>query len=125
MFLIEISCPGGPDISTVILSVPAGMRTGGTAIKQTLQLADFLGTSENTIKWQIWIALLTYLLLRLVAWIGEWESSFRRFYTLVKGMLWSQRSLCSLIKLLETEENETSPPIRLSAVQMQFDFGNI
>jgi len=94
-------------------------------IKQTLQLADFLGTSENAIKWQIWIALLTYLLLRLAAWIGEWKSSFRRFYTLVKGMLWSQRSLCSLIKLLETEENETSPPIRLSAVQMQSDFGNI
>lgn len=37
-------------------------------IKQTLQLADFLGTSENAIKWQIWTALLTYLLLRLVAW---------------------------------------------------------
>lgn len=94
-------------------------------IKQTLQLADFLGTSENAIKWQIWIALLTYLLLRLVAWTGEWKSSFRRFYTLVKGMLWSQRSLCSLIKLLEAEECETSPPIRLSAVQMQFDFGDI
>ena len=27
-------------------------------IKQTLQLADFLGTSENAIKWQMWIALL-------------------------------------------------------------------
>ncbi len=34
-------------------------------IKQTLQLADFLGTSENAIKWQIWTALLVYLLLRL------------------------------------------------------------
>ena len=38
-------------------------------IKQTLQLADFLGTRENAIKWQIWTALLTYLLLRLTAWL--------------------------------------------------------
>jgi IS4 transposase len=35
-------------------------------IKQTLQLADFLGTSANAIKWQFLTALLTYLLLRLV-----------------------------------------------------------
>lgn len=94
-------------------------------IKQTLQLADFLGTSENAIKWQIWIALLAYLLLRLVAWLGDWQRSFRRIYTLVKGMLWSQRSLAALITLIETEEGGTSPPIKLTAVQMQFDFGDI
>ena len=29
-------------------------------ISQTLQLADFLGTSENAIKWQIWTALQAY-----------------------------------------------------------------
>ena len=94
-------------------------------IKQTLQLADFLGTSENAIKWQIWTALLTYLLLRLVAWIGDWKRSFRRFFTLVKGVIWSQKKLATLISLIEKEERETSPPIRLSAVQMQFDFGDI
>ena len=94
-------------------------------IKQTLQLADFLGTSENAIKWQIWIALLTYLLLRLVAWLGNWKWSFRRFYTLIKGVLWNQRFRSFLIKLLESEENETSPPIKLAAIQIQFDFGDI
>ena len=36
-------------------------------IKQTLQLADFLGHDENAVRWQIWTALLTYLLLRFVA----------------------------------------------------------
>jgi len=94
-------------------------------IKQTLQLADFLGTSENAIKWQIWIALLTYLLLRLVAWFGGWQRSFRRFYTLVKGMLWSQRTISALIKLVEADKKENSPPLKLTAVQMQFDFGDI
>jgi IS4 transposase len=28
-------------------------------IKQTLQLADFLGYNENAVRWQVWIALLT------------------------------------------------------------------
>ena len=28
-------------------------------IKQTLQLADFLGTSANAVRWQVWTALLT------------------------------------------------------------------
>ena len=94
-------------------------------IKQTLQLADFLGTSENAIKWQIWIALLTYLLLRLTAWLGDWKDSFRRLFTLVKGVLWSQRSLSTLFRLIDTEENGVSPPIRLSDVQLQFDFSDI
>jgi len=31
-------------------------------IKQTLQLADFLGTSANAVRWQVWTALLVYLL---------------------------------------------------------------
>ena len=94
-------------------------------IKQTLQLADFLGTSENAIKWQIWIALLTYLLLRLVAWLGEWKKSFRRFFTLIKGTIWSQRSINTLIKLLKSEETANAPPVKLSMVQLQFDFGDI
>ena len=37
-------------------------------IKQTLQLADFLGCNENAVRWQIWTALLAYLLLRFIAW---------------------------------------------------------
>ena len=94
-------------------------------IKQTLQLADFLGTSENAIKWQIWTALLAYLLLRLTAWLGDWKRSFRRLFTLVKGMLWSQRSLSALFKLVETEENGVSPPVKPSDDQLQFDFGII
>ena len=31
-------------------------------IKQTLKLADFLGPSANAVQWQIWMALLTYIL---------------------------------------------------------------
>ena len=34
-------------------------------IKQTLQLADFLGNSARAVRWQVWTALLVYVLLRL------------------------------------------------------------
>ena len=47
------------------------------------------------------------------------------FPTLVKGMLWNQKRLSILIASIEREEQETSQPIRLSPIQMQFDFGAI
>ena len=36
-------------------------------LKQTLQLADFLGHNANAVRWQVWTALLVYLLLRFWA----------------------------------------------------------
>ena len=91
-------------------------------IKQTLQLADFLGTSENAIKWQIWTALLAYLLLRFVGWNAEWKQSFRRLYTLVKGMLWSRRNISELLKIvISPVENKSPPPLMIE--QLQFNFG--
>ena len=37
----------------------------------------------------------------------------------------NQKRLSTLTACIEREEQETSPPIRLSAVQIQFDFGDI
>ena len=95
-------------------------------IKQTLQLADFMGTGENAIRWQIWTALLAYLLLRLVGWLAEWKQSFRRLFTLIKGMIWSRRNLIALIKFVDVDigVGEKTPPVRLAVVQLQFDFGD-
>src|SRR5438445_4310267 len=50
-------------------------------IKQTLQLADFLGHNANAVRWQIWTALLTYVLLRFCAWISRWGHSFTKHRT--------------------------------------------
>ena len=36
-------------------------------IKQTLLLADFPGHNEGAIRWQVWTALLTYVLFRFIA----------------------------------------------------------
>ncbi len=67
-------------------------------IKQTLQLSDFFGNSYNAIKWQIWTALLAYILLRLISSLNKWEHSFSRIFTLLRATLWSYADLKKLIE---------------------------
>ena len=71
-------------------------------IKQTLQLVDFLGYSENAVRWQIWTALLVYILLRFVAWQGRWKHSFTRLFTLIRGVLWNCVDLFDLLQCCGT-----------------------
>ena len=66
-------------------------------IKQTLQLSDFLGHSENAVRWQVWIGLLVHLLLRYLAWIHGWAHSFTRLFTVVRAVLWRRWSLSQLV----------------------------
>ena len=65
-------------------------------IKQTLQIRTFVGFSRNSIEWQIWSALLTYLLMRIMAFLSNWKRDFKHFFTLMKGALcalWAKRSV--------------------------------
>ncbi len=71
-------------------------------IKQTLQLADFMGYSENAVRWQVWIALLVYLLLRFVAWKNAWKHSFSRLFTLVRGIIWNYFDLADILARCDT-----------------------
>lgn len=73
-------------------------------IKQTLQLADFLGTSANAVRWQVWTALLTYLLLRYLAFLSDWSHSFSRLFTLVRTCLWKKWDLLGLLKSYGTAD---------------------
>ena len=73
-------------------------------IKQTLQLADFLGTSANAVRWQIWTALLTYLLLRYVSFLSQWTHSFARLFTLIRTCLWKKWDLMSLLNIYGTAD---------------------
>ena len=66
-------------------------------IKQTLQLADFLGHSANAVQWQVWMALLVYVLLRFLAWRSRWNHSFSRLLTLLRAALWQCRDLAQLL----------------------------
>jgi IS4 transposase len=66
-------------------------------IKQTLQLADFLGTSANAVRWQVWTALLVYLLLRYLAFLTQWAHSFSRLFAVVRTCLWRKWELLNLL----------------------------
>jgi IS4 transposase len=66
-------------------------------IKQTLQLADFLGYNANAVRWQVWMALLVYVLLRYLSYVSKWAHSFTRLFTIVRAVLWSKLDLLDLL----------------------------
>ena len=66
-------------------------------IKQVLQLCDFLGNSQNAIQWQVWTALLTFVLLRFLAFTSDWHHSFIRIFTTIRAVLWSRFDLIRLL----------------------------
>jgi hypothetical protein len=71
-------------------------------IKQTLKLSDFLGHSANAVRWQVWTALLVYVLLRFLAFVHGWTHSFTRLFTLLRAALWRRWDLASLIQCYGT-----------------------
>jgi hypothetical protein len=71
-------------------------------LKQTLQLADFLGHNANAVRWQVWTALLAYVLLRFCAWLGQWGHSFTRLFALLRSALWQKLELRSLLECYGT-----------------------
>lgn len=68
-------------------------------IKQTLQLADLLGNSANAVRWQVWTALLTYVLLRFCAGLSQWSHSFTRLFALLRSALGQKLELRSLLQV--------------------------
>jgi DDE family transposase/uncharacterized protein DUF4372 len=66
-------------------------------IKQTLQLADFLGHNANAVRWQVWTALLTYVLLRYLSYLSNWAHSFTRLFTVLRAARWEKYDLLNLL----------------------------
>ncbi len=67
-------------------------------IKQSLQLCDFLGNSANAVRWQVWTALLLYVLMRFLCVISRWNHSFTRLFTLLRAALWRKIDLWDLLR---------------------------
>lgn len=67
-------------------------------IKQTLQIADFLGNSANAVRWQVWMALLVYVLLRYLSFVSKWSHSFTRLFTVTRAVLWRKINLEELLR---------------------------
>ena len=71
-------------------------------LKQTLQLAGFLGHNAKAVRWQVWTALLVYLLLRFCAFLSHYGHSFTRLFALLRSALWQKLELRSLLEVYGT-----------------------
>jgi IS5 family transposase len=67
-------------------------------VKQTLKLSDFLGHSANANRWQVWTALLVYVLLRSAADLSQWGHSFTRLFAVVRAAMWKRLDLLGVLR---------------------------
>ncbi len=67
-------------------------------VKQTLRLSGFLGHSANAVRWQVYSALLVYVLLRYLAHLSAWGHSFTRLFAVTRSVLWERIDLLALLK---------------------------
>lgn len=79
-------------------------------IKQTLQLCDFLGHNKNAILWQVWTALLLYVLLRYLAFVHSWSHSFRRLFCVLRSTVWDGFYLRCLLESCGTASGGLTIP---------------
>lgn len=67
-------------------------------IKQTLQVCDFLGHNKHAIRWQLWAALLLYVLMRFLGRAADWAHSFTRLLAITRGVVWDRIELAALLR---------------------------
>ena len=67
-------------------------------VKQSLNLGSFLGHSANAVRWQVYTALLIYVLLRFQAHLSDWGHSFTRLFAVTRSALWERLDLMALLK---------------------------
>jgi hypothetical protein len=79
-----------------------GIETFFKQIKQTLNLGDFLGHTRYAIEWQVWTALLMYVLLRFLHTCSDWVHSFTRLFTCLRAVLWQRRHLLDYLRAYGT-----------------------
>ena len=67
-----------------------------------MQLVDFVGHNKKAVQWQIWTALLTHLLVRLLAHLSRWGHSFTRLFTLIRAGLWHRFDIVAFLSAYGT-----------------------
>jgi Transposase DDE domain/Domain of unknown function (DUF4372) len=86
------------------------------AIKQSLRIKTFIGTSENAVQTQIWTALIAMLLVRYVQMRSTWKWSLSNLVALLRQQLFVYRDLWAWVNQPE------HPPVELDDAQMSLMF---
>lgn len=83
------------------------------------QIHDFIGYSENAVKWQVWAGLIAHLLLRYIRHPAKWKHSFSRLSGVIRGSLWLKKRLLSLLELYGTAGAVIIPRHRVKSLYFQ------
>lgn len=87
-------------------------------IKQNLKIKTFLGTSENAVMTQIWVAMCYYLLLAYLKYKTRYRQSLHYLHRLIKATLFQKLTLIDILGLSE----RTASRIRDGDTQLDFAF---
>lgn len=68
-------------------------------IKQNLKIKTFLGTTENAVKTQIWIAMIYYLLLKYIKYQTRYSYSLLEFTRMIGEALFFRQDLIDLLSM--------------------------
>jgi len=77
-------------------------------LKQTLQLCDFLGYNKTAICWQIWTALLLYVLLRFLSYVHGWNHGFKRLFCILRSCIWDATRIETILGTCGTARGQPS-----------------
>jgi len=86
-------------------------------IKQNLKIKTFLGTTQNAVMTQIWIAMIYYLLLTYIKFQTKFQKSLLDLTWMIKEVLLARRDLIDLLSLNPNTifrlKRENNPQLRL------------
>ena len=68
-------------------------------IKQNLKIKTFLGTSENAVLTQIWVAMIYYLLLAYIKFQTKFSRSLLELTRMIREVLFVRRNLIDMLSL--------------------------
>lgn len=83
------------------------------AIKQNLKIKAFVGTSRNAVLTQIWIAMITYLLLAFARHSAKAGWTVQRIMRVIQLNLFERRSLKSIL-IPDPPDKKSEPQLRLA-----------
>lgn len=84
------------------------------AIKQNLKIKAFAGTSKNAVLTQIWIAMITYLLLAFARHSAKAGWTVQRIMRVIMLNLFERRSLKDILLPGPLEDKKSEPQLRLA-----------
>lgn len=83
------------------------------AIKQNLKIKAFVGTSRNAVLTQIWIAMITYLLLAFARHSAKAGWTVQRIMRVIQLNLFERRSLKNIL-IPDPPDKKSEPQMRLA-----------